>query len=250
MDPGAMLPRTRGEQARNKSIAREVHMTRILFLVLISALAAPAAWCDEKPPQHANTEGRAFLILDHFPTAPEWYQPETAALIRDGVIDRYGIEEWVAIVLSHELHQHLGIYTIVGAKMGVRARELLEAPPRVVRVTLDTGGNGPMTCAADGIQASLASTFGQQLVTVEPLKEPKLAATFEYEDRKLRMTLNARSQKIIGEYIQTAIREHGNLTPEYFEAVEEISYTVWKDFDRGEVFDHEWLSAPPSSNDR
>jgi pyrimidine-specific ribonucleoside hydrolase len=221
-------------------------MIRYLCILFLFTAMTQRGWGDEKNPLHSDSAGRSYLVLDRFPTSPEWYQPETAALVREGVIDRYGIEEWVAVVLSHELHQHLGIYTILGAKMGVRARELLKAPPRAVRVSLDTGGNGPMTCAADGIQASLASTFGQQLVEVHSPEKPILAATFEYQDRKLKLTLNAESQKTIGGHIKAAEDEHGALTPEYFEAVEAVSYKVWKDFDRAKVFTFEWLSDPSS----
>jgi len=180
------------------------------------------------------------LILQRFPTSPEWYRPEAAALVRAGVVERYGAEEWRAVVLSHELHQHIGIYTILGAKMGVRAKELLQAPTRAVRVTLETGGNGPMTCAADGIQASLASTFGQDLVRVDRPETPILAGTFQFEGRQVRLELKPEHRGIMQAYIDDAKEEHGDLSPGYFQELERISYRVWSDFDRSEVFSVEW----------
>jgi pyrimidine-specific ribonucleoside hydrolase len=180
------------------------------------------------------------LILRSFPDSEEWYRPPAAELIRAGVLERYGAEEWRAVVLSHELHQHIGIYTILGAKMGVRARELLKAPTRSVRATLETGGNGPMTCAADGIQASLASTFGQGLVHVESPRQPVLAGTFEYDSRRLRLTLKPEYRSVMQGYIDRARERHGDLSPAYFQELEQISYTVWSEFDRSEVFSVEW----------
>jgi pyrimidine-specific ribonucleoside hydrolase len=35
---------------------------------------------------------------------------------------------WKAVVLTNELHHHMGHWSIVGAKMGIRAREILAAP--------------------------------------------------------------------------------------------------------------------------
>jgi pyrimidine-specific ribonucleoside hydrolase len=191
-------------------------------------------------PDETDESSHPTLILARFPISAEWYRPGAADLIRAGVVERYGEEEWRAVVLSHELHQHIGIYTILGAKMGVRARELLEAPTRAVRVTLDTGGDGPMTCAADGIQASLASTFGQELVSVEHPEKPILAGTFELEGRSVRLVLRPEYRKTMQGYVDAAKEKHGDLSPGYFEELERISYRVWSEFDRADVFSVEW----------
>jgi len=208
-------------------------VTVLLFAIL--SVGMPLQADDADPSRHGT------LILERFPISAEWYRPEAAALIREGVVERYGVEEWRAVVLAQELHQHVGIYTILGAKMGVRARSLLQAPTRAVEVMLDTGGNGPMTCAADGIQASLASTFGQTLVRLNHPEVPRLAATFEFEGRALRLILKPEHQDVIQGYVSTAREQHGDLSPEYFQELERISYQVWSDFDRSEVFAVEWL---------
>ena len=36
-------------------------------------------------------------------------------------IRKYGKTEWVSGVLANELHRHLGVYAIIGVKMGIRA---------------------------------------------------------------------------------------------------------------------------------
>lgn len=38
------------------------------------------------------------------------------------------MQEWTAVLLTNELHRHLGMWNIVGAKMGIRAMEVLTAP--------------------------------------------------------------------------------------------------------------------------
>lgn len=52
---------------------------------------------------------------------------EDIQLIMDSTIDKYGKEEWNACVLTSELHRHLGVYALIGAKMGVRAKEYFGA---------------------------------------------------------------------------------------------------------------------------
>jgi pyrimidine-specific ribonucleoside hydrolase len=183
------------------------------------------------------------LTIKEMPRAAEAYQPETAALVRAGVPERFGPEEWTSVVLTQELHQHVGIYTVLGAKMGVRARELLQAPTRSVDVTCECGAKQPLSCAIDGLQAALGSTMGQNLIHIAPDREASIAATFQYNGQKLRLSLKPEVEQRIGAFIRKAIEEHGNLTPAYFEAVEAYSYRVWAEFDRREIFAQEALTG-------
>jgi len=109
--------------------------------------------------------------------------------------------------------------TVVGAKMAVRARELMHAPMRQVRIVAETGPEPPFACAVDGMQAALASTYAQQLIEAPETDTPTLAATF---------TLS-------------------NLTPAYFDAIENYCYEVWADFDRQVIFTETWLEVTQPS---
>jgi pyrimidine-specific ribonucleoside hydrolase len=186
---------------------------------------------------------RAFQILKTLPLDATAYQPPAAALVAEGIPEKFGHEEWACIVLTHEIHQHAGIYSILGAKMGVRARELLEAPTRTVVVTVETGARPPESCVIDGLQVALGSTLAQDLIHVPPAGRPKVAATFEYKGRKLRLSLKPEFEKKISEFIASAIRECGSLTPAYYENVEAFSYRVWAEFDRRTLFDEEMRSV-------
>ena len=186
---------------------------------------------------------RPLNILSEFPTGPEAYEGATAALVRERVPERYGLEEWEAVVLTHEFHQHIGIYTVLGAKMAVRAREVLEAPMRTVVVAAETGTAQPLSCMVDGLQVGLGSTLGQNLIRVPEQKEPKVAAQFTYKERTVRLSLKPEFEARIGQIIQDARTQYGNLTPAYFHAVGHASYSVWADFDRKEIFEVEELSA-------
>jgi len=217
--------------------------TVLLFLAVLSlARTAPCDSAQEKAAKRAPGV-RIFEILKALPIEAEAYREPTAALVRKGIPDKYGQEEWAAVVLAHELHQHVGIMTVVGAKMAVRAREILKAPPRSVQVVTGTGPKPPHACAIDGIQAGLSSTYGQQLIQAPPVNQPSVTATFSFEGRSLKLTLRPEYQKQIRDCIQTAIKNHGNLTYDYFEAVEVFSYTVWAEFDRKTLFYEEFETA-------
>ena len=214
-------------------------------MAIIAGVATEAGLADE-PRSHtdsATVGSRHLAVLKRFPVEPDFYCPEAAELLRKGIIEKYGLEEWAAVVLTHELHQHVGIYTLLGAKMGVRARELLDASTRAVHATVETGPDPPLSCAIDGIQASLASTLAQKLIAVPEVATPCVAAKFEYKGRVIRLSLRPEYRKKVEIIIKTAVDKHGNLTPAYFHEVEDRSYDIWAEFDRHDVFLVEQLSA-------
>jgi len=187
---------------------------------------------------------RTFQVLKELPLDAAAYQAPAAALVRAGIPDKYGHEEWAAVVLTNELHQHMGIMTVVGAKMAVRARELLEAAPRSVKVVSETGPEQPLSCLVDGLQGGLGSTYAQQLIEAPPVAAPQPAATFAYEGRELRLSLRPEYRQQIRRWIQSAIEAHGNLTPAYFEVIEDFGYQAWAEFDRHAIFFEEPGPAP------
>ena len=194
-------------------------------------------WADGDAQHAPSTPGeRPMLMLKQFPEKPEAYAAPAADLIKQGIPDKFGHEEWVAVVLTHEVHHHVGVYSIIGAKMGVRAREILGAPMRSVRVAVETGEKPPLSCMADGLQVALGSTLGQGLIRVPETHEPRVAATFEYQGKSIRLELTPKLRADIDNAIQSMVKEHGNLTPEYFRAVERFSYRFWTESDRRTMF--------------
>lgn len=184
---------------------------------------------------------RPFLVLKALPSEASSYRSRAGELVRAGIPERFGHEEWAAVVLTNEVHQHVGIYTILGAKMGVRAREILEAPTRAVNVIVETGSLPPMSCAVDGLQVSLGSTLAQDLIHVRSVAHPQVAGVFEYKGHRVRLSLKPEFQKHVDDTISAAVKECGDLTPAYFERVEVASYRVWAEFDRSAIFVEEEL---------
>lgn len=216
-------------------------MRRFVIALCLTAFFVFCVWHagaggDRAHDADAPARTRSPAVLKRFPVNTDFYRAEAAELIRKGIVTRYGQKEWIAVVMTHELHQHVGIYTVLGAKMGVRARELLHAPTRAVIVTVETGTEPPLSCMIDGIQASLGSTLAQKLIKVPHVSDPQIAATFEYEDRVIRLSLKPEYQQKVGNIIKKSIKQHGNLTPAYFNEIEKRCYDVWADFDRQKIF--------------
>ncbi len=217
----------------------------VLFALgwLLGIAAAAHETPDGVPHEHAEDAGGPTSVFAHFPTAPDFYREPVAALIREGLVERFGEDEFAAVVLSHEIHQHIGIYTIIGAKMGVRARELLEAPRRAVEVVVETQPDTPPACAVDGLQASLGSTYGQDLIRIQPVVERGLTVTFTHGDRRLRVALKDGFKAEIQRIVETNATRHGDLSPAYFEAIRAASYRIWAEWDRAQIFEEDWLDA-------
>ena len=108
--------------------------------------------------------------------------------IMDSAISRYGHDEWKANIITDEFHGHLGVFSIVGAKMGIKARELSVWAPIVMRVTY-AGVKPPYSCLNDGIQVSTGATLGMGTIQVAPDSMSTPSALFTYTNRSILLTL-------------------------------------------------------------
>jgi len=219
-------------------------MRELIALVgfgLVSGWALGVAAEEAETPTGSTPRGeRPFHILKGLPGDPDSYHSPAAEIVRAGIPEKYGQEEWATVVLTHEVHQHEGIFTTLGAKMGVRARELLDAPTRVVQVNVETGVEQPWSCAIDGLQVALGSTLGQKLIVAPETDRPVVAATFEYEGRKVRLALRPEYRDKVAAIIQRASDRYGFRSPAYFEEIEKECYRVWAEFDRAQIFEHKF----------
>lgn len=178
---------------------------------------------------------RDTVILKTFPLEPGEFKTDLSPSVTK-IIERYGLEEWKACVLTNELHRHLGLYSIIGAKMGIRARELLDAPADSVQVVSFAGLEPPLSCLNDGLQVSTGASLGRGSITVETTK-PGPSATFTYKGETVTLKLKGAVVQRIKTAIREAIEKYGTLTPEYFQQVRQLSIRSWYELDRGEIFD-------------
>jgi pyrimidine-specific ribonucleoside hydrolase len=186
---------------------------------------------------------RATVILADFPTDPARLLPDVrdpARLIQD----RHGLEEWKAAVLTSELHRHLGTYSIVGAKMGLRAREHFNVALDELRVESHAGLKPPLSCLNDGLQVATGASLGRGTISVPTNGPPACEAIFRHGERQLRLRLKPEFARRIADDMAELVRRHGGVTPAYFQDVRTVSLEHWLDFDRHTMFDETEETAP------
>lgn len=179
---------------------------------------------------------RPLVVFSRFPLNPELFQPDVQPLVTE-IINRHGLEEWAAVVLTSELHRHLGLYSVLGVKMGLRARELLGAGPDELRVESFAGSQPPLSCLNDGLQVATGATLGHGTIRLADNVKPEPAAVFYLKNRKLRMSVKEEPLRRVKGAIRNAAIAHGEQTPAYFDAVRRVALEMWRDFDRTKIFD-------------
>ena len=197
-------------------------------------------------PADFHLDSRKSVILNNFPEDPAMMRPDVAPFV-DEIIARYGREEWKACLLTNELHRHLGIYSLVGAKMGIRAREVLEAPFDTLEVVSFAGLKPPLSCLNDGLQVSTGASLGRG--TIRVLEDKNLpGATFRKGDMVLTLTLKPEYVRRIRTDISAAVDQFGGLGPEYFAHVRRLSIDYWKAFDRDKLFEEQLACDKPQGH--
>jgi len=178
---------------------------------------------------------RHSVVLKDFPSDPELFREDMKPYVTR-VIEKHGLEEWKACLLTNEFHRHLGIYSLIGAKMGVRARETLEAPFDALKVVSFAGNGPPLSCMNDGLQVSTGASLGRGTIQV-PDGRPMPAASFFFKDKKLTLSLKASTVERVKGDIKKAVKRFGGLNPEYFAHIRELAIRYWFDLNRQDIFD-------------
>jgi pyrimidine-specific ribonucleoside hydrolase len=177
---------------------------------------------------------RRSVVLRSFPVAPSMMRDDVAGIVPE-LIERHGLEEWKAAWLTSELHRHLGIYSVIGAKMGIRARELLGASLDEVEVTSRAGLAPPLACLNDGLQVATGASLGRGTIAVDET-QPRPAAEFVSSGQSVELSLRDEVIERIRGDIRRAVRQHGNLTPAYFAEVRRLALRYWAELDREQIF--------------
>ncbi len=181
---------------------------------------------------NAGNKTQAFR---QFPSDTSQYMVDIAKKM-DEVIAKYGDEEWSACVLTNELHRHVGIYSLIGAKMGIRAREYFDCGADEMKVTTFVGSKQPLSCMNDGVQTSTGATIGHGLITVssDPEKEPR--AIFEYLGQKVAIELKPEYRKKLQREVKQLASTYGLDNNVYWDLLRMIALNCWFTYDRHDIF--------------
>jgi len=151
-------------------------------------------------------------------------------------IENFGPIEWKAITMTNEIHGHTGIYSIIGAKMGIRAMEYFNVGVNNLVVTSFAGSEPPLSCFNDGVQISSGATIGQGLISVSDSVSNIPSAIFEFNDQKVNISLRPEITEQMGNDIRVAVQEYGLLSDAYWLNIEKLALKYWRDFDRHKIF--------------
>jgi inosine-uridine nucleoside N-ribohydrolase/formylmethanofuran dehydrogenase subunit E len=183
-----------------------------------------------------NTTGNQ--VLASFPVQPEDYYTDVGEIL-NAVYNHYGPEEWQACVITSELHRHLGVYSITGAKMGIRALEYFGAGVDEMSVVSHAGTTPPFSCLNDGLQVSTGATLGHGLIKVagESLKLPQ--AEFTYLNQTIIIKLKDEYRQEIEKEVKELVMVYTLDSNIYWDLIRQLALRCWKDWNRHEVFEIE-----------
>ena len=175
------------------------------------------------------------IVFEKFPVDQVQFRSDVKKIM-DEIINKYGKEEWRICVLTNEIHGHLGIYSIVGAKMGLKAREIFNVDIDKLKVLSYAGDITPLSCLNDGLQISTGATLGQGKITIATDSACYPKAIFEYENQRIGLSLKDEYRKIIEADINMGIVQYGNLTSGYWKLIRKLGLKYWLEWNRNDIF--------------
>lgn len=158
------------------------------------------------------------------------------AAIASQTIARYGEKEWRYALLTSELHGHVGIYALLGVKMGLFARELLGAEAGSLRVVSYAGSVPPVSCLNDGLQVATEATLGHGLIEVVHPFSPHVEAEFSTRQSMVRLRLKSEPQAMIENRLESLTSLYGK-SDEYWNSVRRFALEYWSEWNRKDIFE-------------
>jgi pyrimidine-specific ribonucleoside hydrolase len=176
------------------------------------------------------------VVFNRFPDQREMFNYDVRPIMHDA-ITRYGKDEWKATVMTDEFHGHLGVFSIVGAKMGIKARELFGVGPDMLEVMTYAGTRPPYSCLTDGIQVSTGATLGMGTIHLAADSLARPSAVFTYKDRSIRISLKKEYLEKVDADINEGIVKFGLMDDGYWKLIRRNAIKYWIEWDRNKIFD-------------
>jgi pyrimidine-specific ribonucleoside hydrolase len=176
------------------------------------------------------------VVFNRFPVEREMFNYDVRQIL-DSARSRYGPDEWKANVMTDEFHGHLGVFSIVGAKMGIKAREIFGVGPDMLDVITFAGTKPPYSCLTDGIQVSTGATLGMGTIHLSTESISKPAAVFTFKGRSVRISLKKEYLEKVDADINEGIIKFGLMDDGYWKLIRANALKYWLDWDRNKIFD-------------
>lgn len=170
-------------------------------------------------------------------TLPDTILQEDLRARKAAIIAAHGQTEWFAQLMLNELHQHLGAYSIIGVKMGLRAAELLNAPQHAMTVVSHTAAGPPVSCLNDGVIVATGCTPGRRLFRHEPGPAGSTDVSFTYNNRTLTLRVRDDYRRKVAAGIRALLAEHTLEDHEYWHGVRRLGLDIWERWHRRDLFE-------------
>lgn len=178
------------------------------------------------------------VVLRDFPMEPHNYAYDVRPIITEAV-KRYGAAEWKAVAMTDEFHGHLGVFSIVGAKMGIRAREYFGVGYDELEVVSSAGSKPPYSCLNDGVQVSTGATLGMGTIRLSDEKRTFPSAVFYHDGQAIRLSLKTEYLARVDSDIREGIVKFGLSDDGYWKLVRRNALKYWLEWDRNQIFELE-----------
>jgi len=174
-------------------------------------------------------------IMRVVPTDPAFYSEDMEPYVGE-IIAKWGDDEWFSGIIASELHRHLGVFAIIGVKMGIRAREYFNTGVDEFTALSYAGSTPPLSCMNDGVQVSTGATPGHGLLTVSNVAPTSATVDFTYLGKTIRVSLLPEIAQQISAELKEINFVYGLDSNIYWELVRKNTLKYWLMFDRHEIF--------------
>jgi inosine-uridine nucleoside N-ribohydrolase len=170
---------------------------------------------------------------------------------RNAILANNGEDEWFAQLLLNELHEHLGAYSIIGVKMGLRAAELLNAPQHSMEIVSFAAPSQPVSCLNDGLMVATGSTPGRNLFRRVAGPAGTVEAAFSFNGSTITLRLKEKYKEQIRVAIADLLSRYTLEDAGYWEGVRELGLDIWEKWHRIDIFEvtpntYATLELPPT----
>ena len=174
------------------------------------------------------------IIFSKFPIDIGLFESDVAVMAEEAM-KRHGLKEWKIVVLTNEFHEHLGIYSVLGAKMGLRAREYYHLGIDELSIVSYAGSQPPISCLNDGLQVSTGATMGHGAIV---LGEGGIfpGARFSFKDRQIELSIREDIREQIKSDVRYGVETYGLESLEYWAYIRELALKYWLELSRFDIF--------------
>ena len=179
------------------------------------------------------------VIITEMPRSSSMLSADVAPL-SEQILSKYGYTEYKLVLLTSEMHSHLGIYSIIGAKMGLRILEYLHVGLDEVNIVSNAGSEPPISCLNDGLQIGAGTTLGYGAIAISNAGDVSPSAVVTYNGRKLLFKVKDEVKREIASDVMALIKKHGLESDVYWSEIRCIAIEkYWKEKSRFEIFEVE-----------